>query len=71
VTGKNCTRYVAHNDFQVPGRKYMHHLPGYFMMINGKVEFPLWVLDHSHKFATPRRFEDINTAGRCSVSRRK
>jgi len=63
VTGKNCRCQVTHNDFQVPGRKDMRRLPGYFMIINGKLEFPLWVSDHSHKFAT-RRFKHVTTTGK-------
>ena len=28
ITGENCPRQVAHNDFQVPGKKEMDSFPG-------------------------------------------
>ena len=63
ITGKNCPRQVAHNDFQVPGKKDMDKLPGYFMILNGADEFVLWVSDYSHKFAR-RKFKHIKKAAK-------
>ena len=49
LTGKNCPRQKPHNDFEVrdcSGKKE----PGYFIMVSGNDEFPLWVCDYSHHF---------------------
>ena len=49
LTGKGCPRQKPHNDFQVrdcSGEKE----PGYFIIVSGDEEFPLWVCDYSHHF---------------------
>ena len=33
ITGENCPRQVAHNDFQVLGKKDLHSFPRYFMIV--------------------------------------
>ena len=50
ATGVGCPRQTAHNDF--PHDKYDPNdpksIPGYFFIVSGDAEFPLWVLPGSH-----------------------
>ena len=50
ITNPGCKRQTAHNDFPhekyVPGSTH----PGYFIMVSGEDDFPIWVMPGSHDF---------------------